>query len=192
MCIYLSFWYEDGNVLLLAWRQGEVLNALEDELVPYSSKVGRLIELDLVGDTTSTQLLVLSVLEVPPSLRLLHKLTDDGALAIGARIVVNGSPDLQVLVRISFLILGVPLPGDNVSSQRGEAELEDVGRRQYRDNVSNRSINDGYLLRRGPCKETTIGRVDTTPEVSLGFLEAWKRLVYRSSVKNSNTLGSAV
>lgn len=103
--IYLSLGNKDGDILLLARRQSKVLDALDSQLVPDSAEVGGLVKLNLVGDATRAQLLVLGVLQVPSRLVLLHKLTNNGALAASTRIVVNRLPDLQVLGCVAIFVL---------------------------------------------------------------------------------------
>jgi hypothetical protein len=60
--------------MVLAGRHSKVGYPLYAKLVPNSSEIVGLIELDLVGDSACAKLLVGSVLQVPSSLVLLYKL----------------------------------------------------------------------------------------------------------------------
>lgn len=127
--------------MVLAGRQSKVSHALDVQLVPGVAQVPRLKELHLVGDGACAEILVGRVLQVPASLRLLHKLANDCTLsALG--LIRHSRPDLQVLLGIAFLVLGRQLPCEDVGAQRGEAELEDVEGGDGRDQVAGRGVDD--------------------------------------------------
>lgn len=102
--------------MVLARRDSKISNALEPELVPDSAQILALVELDLVGDATSTEALVAGVLQVPAGLVLLHKLANNTPLSLGAGAVVDRPPHLQVLGSVAGLVLCRALPGDDVGA----------------------------------------------------------------------------
>lgn len=99
--------------MVIAWGNGKIGNTLSTQLIPNGAQVTALVELDLVGNNTGTVSLVESVLQVPARLILLHKSAHDLLLAAG-RHVLDSVPDLKVLHGIALLVLGWPLPGDDV------------------------------------------------------------------------------
>lgn len=118
----LALRHEDSNVGIATLGQSKVLDTLDAQLVVDGTQVGRLVEVHLVGDGASTELLIESVLQVPASLVLLHELANN----LAGGLVVNGTPDLEVLDGITVLVLGGSLPGDDVSAEGRVAQLEDV------------------------------------------------------------------
>jgi hypothetical protein len=186
----LAFGDEHGHTGVVAGRQSEVRNALDTELVPYGSEVIALVELNLVGDGASAELLVVRVLQVPASLVLLDKLANN--LTFSLSNLINGAPHLQVLDRIAILVLGRPLPGDDVCAGGREAELVDVIGRQGGDDVAVGSIDNGDVLNGSPSEEAAVRRVFATSEVAFGALESRLVLVDRRGVEDANVLGSAV
>ena len=186
----LAFGNEHGHAGVVAGRQSEVRDALDTELVPHGSEVVALVELDLVGDGASAELLVVRVLQVPTSLVLLDKLANN--LTFSLSNLIDGAPHLQVLDRIAILVLGRPLPGDNVCAGRRETELVDVVGRQGGDDVAVGGIDNGHVLNGSPSEEAAVRRVFATSEVAFGALEARLVLVDRRSVEDANVLGSAV
>jgi hypothetical protein len=54
----------------------------------------------------------------------------------------RGPPDLQILDSIAFLVFCVALPCDDVRSEGGEAEFEDVGRGERSDDMAERGVDD--------------------------------------------------
>lgn len=167
------------------------MNTFNTKLVPDGAEIGRLVELNLVGDTACAQGLVLRVLQVPASLGLLDELANDGAVACLAR-VVNGPPDLQVLDRIAVFVLGRALPGDDVSAQGRKAQLENIGGWEGGDDMTEGSVNDGDLVGRGPGEEVAVGRVYAAAEVALGSFEAWKGFVDGVGIQKADAFGGAV
>lgn len=128
--------------MVLARRDSEVADALNPKLVPDSAQVAALIELNLIGDAAGTEALVARVLQVPASLVLLHKLTNNTPLSLSSGAVVDSPPDLQVLDSISILVLRRTLPGDDVSAQGRKAEFEDVLCGQRGSDVSGRGVDN--------------------------------------------------
>lgn len=102
--------------MVLARRNGKISDTLDSELVPDSAQVVALVELHLVGDAAAAEALVTGVLKVPAGLILLHKLANNTPLSLGSGVVIDRPPDLQVLGSIAGLVLGRPLPGDNVGA----------------------------------------------------------------------------
>lgn len=103
--------------MVLAGRQGKVSHTVDAQLVPWVAEVLGLEELDLVGDGACAESLVRGILQIPASLRLLHKLADHcsfSSLFFGG----HSRPDLKVLLGIAVLILGWQLPCDDVGAQR--------------------------------------------------------------------------
>ena len=90
--------------MVLAGRQSEVGHAFNMKLVPWIAQIVRLEELNLIGDTAGAELLVRRVLQVPAGLRLLHVFADNCALGAFS-LIRQGLPDLQVLLRITILVL---------------------------------------------------------------------------------------
>ncbi|KAG9912408.1 eukaryotic translation initiation factor 2A, partial [Aureobasidium melanogenum] len=88
----LALWHKDGNIGIAA-------------------QIRRLVEVHLVGDSTGTEFLVQSVLQVPASLVLLYELAND----LAAGVVVEGAPDLEVLDSVAVFVLGRPLPGNDTT-----------------------------------------------------------------------------
>jgi hypothetical protein len=146
--------------------------------------------LDLVGHRASAVLLIVGVLQVPAGLGLLNKFADNLPFSVCG--LVDGAPHLQVLGRVSVLILGRPLPCDNVCASRRKSELVNVVGGQGGDDVSGGCVHHGHVLDRGEGKEAAIRGVLAAPEVALGALESRKILVYRRSIEDTNVLGSAV
>jgi hypothetical protein len=104
--------------MVLARRYREISHALHPKLVPDRFQVTAFVELNFVGDDAGAKALVERVLQVPACLIPLNELADNLSLALSASIVVEGSPDLQVLRGIALLVLCRPLPGDDVGTQR--------------------------------------------------------------------------
>ena len=150
MSANLPLWNENRDRLILPRRQRKIRHALDPKLIPHGAQVPAFIELDLVGDNARTELLVGRVLQVPAGLRLLDKASNHilpvasiAVTAIVARAVLRDPPYLQVPHRIAVVILGWSLPGDDVSAERGESQLENVLRRQGIDNMADGRIDDG-------------------------------------------------
>jgi len=146
------------------------------------------IELNLVGDDTSTQPFVLRILQVPARLRLLdeashHCVLVDLTTALG---VLHNTPHLEVLDSVAILILGRTLPGYNVRPERRETQLVDVVGRKGGDNVAHGWIDNGdpermlvyqrpsyqYVpvnapLRRRPRKVSATWGISTAAEIPL-------------------------
>lgn len=134
----LALGHKDGNVGVATLGQSKVLDTLDTQLVVDGSQVGRLVEVHLVGDGTSTELLVKSVLQVPAGLVFLHELANN--LASG--LVVDGTPDLEVLDSVTVLVLGGSLPCDDKGAEGREAQLEDVLGGQSGDCVALSRVDD--------------------------------------------------
>lgn len=132
--------------MVLARRDGEVNDTLNPKLIPDSAQVGALVELHLVGDAAGAEALVAGVLQVPAGLVLLHKLANNAPLSLGASIVIDRPPDLQVLGGIAGLVLCRTLPGDDVSAQRRKTKLEDVLGGQHGGNISSGSVNNSHPI----------------------------------------------
>lgn len=128
--------------MVLARRQREVGESVDVKFVPDSPQIFRFIELHLIRDHSSAELLVGGVLQIPPSLVLLHELADKRPLLITRALRFDSAPDLQIFGRIAVVILCRTLPGDDVRSQRRKAELEHVGCWERRDDVTDGGVND--------------------------------------------------
>lgn len=105
-----------------------------------------MVELNLVGDDTSAQPLVVCILQVPARLRLLdeashHRVLVD--LTITALEVHHNTPHLEVLDSVAVLILGRTLPCYNVRPERREAQLVHILGRKGSDDVAHGRINNG-------------------------------------------------
>lgn len=113
--------------MIFPWRNGKVGDAFDADFIPHGRQIMTLIDLNLICDRSSAEGFIISVLQIPPGLRLLHiareRLLFD---AFGSRLVVEDQPNLQVLDRVTILILGRSLPCNDVGSQGGESELKDV------------------------------------------------------------------
>ena len=188
MPTHLSLGDEDRNsVVLGARRKGVIGNAFLAQLVPDRDKIMALMELNLVGDKSSTILLVSCVLEVPVALLLL----DEAAhwlLVLSRDAILGGTPDLQILNSVSILVLGGPLPGDEVGATRREANLEDVENRQVQDLLARCGIDDGDSVGGSVPIEATAGGVFVAPSVSFRLGEPSERLVGGSSIEERNAL----
>lgn len=121
--------------MVLARGECKISHTLNPKLIPNTGKVSTLIKLDLVGNDTRTVAFIVGVLQIPASLRLLNKLSDDRAL-FTVFALLNHSPDLQVFRRISVLVLGRPLPCYHEGSKWGEPQLKDVLSRKSRYGVA--------------------------------------------------------
>lgn len=174
-----------------AGSQGKVGDALDSQLVPDGTEIVTFVELDFVGDLTGTELLVGCVLKVPASLRLLDVLAQ-GQLVGSGNAIFDSTPDLQVLGRISVLVLGRSLPGDEEGAERGEAELEDIEDGEGKNLLAGGSVDNGNNFGARPGKVTATGRVCTTPEVPFRIGEPRERLVRRRSIEQADALLGAV
>lgn len=117
----LSFALRDkhSDRQVLARRSdGKIGDTFSAQLLPDGAHVVRLVELDLVGNTPGTVFFICSVLQVPSSRVLLHVSSNWHAFAIFANVFIYGLPNLEVLGRISVLVLGRSLPGYDVGSER--------------------------------------------------------------------------
>jgi hypothetical protein len=181
---------EDCNAGIFAGRQCEIRNTLNTKLVPNVSEIVALVELDLVGHRASAVLLIVGVLQVPAGLGLLDEFADNLPLSVCG--LINGAPHLQVLGRVSVLVLGRSLPCDDVCASRRETKLINVVGGQSGDDVASGCVDHSHVLNRGEGKEAAIRRVFAASEVALGALESREVLVYRRSIEDTNVLGSAV
>lgn len=59
----------------------------------------------------------------------------------------HSPPNLQILHSVAFFVFCGALPGDDVCSQRREAELEDIGCRKRGNDLASRGVDD-----RNPAK----------------------------------------
>lgn len=178
-------------MVLHARSKGEIGSPFNSELVPHLDEIMALIELDLVGDKTSTVLLVGSVLQIPTILVLLDKAAQ-GLLVLGSNTILNGAPDLQVLGSIAILVLGRALPSDEEGTAGGEANFIDARDRKGEDELTARGIDDADGLGGCPAEETATGRVSTAPEVALGLGEPSEGLVDGRGVKDTDGLLGSV
>lgn len=76
---------------------------------------------------------------------------------------LNGAPDLQVLASIAVLVLAGSLPGDHVSTERGEAHLENVVGWDSRDNVAGGRVDNGHPATKEIRLDMKRHRVDLSP-----------------------------
>lgn len=171
--------------------EGEVSGTFDAELVPHGDQIMSLVKLNLVGNKASAVLLVGSVLQVPAALLLLNKLAN-GQLVGGGNAVLDGAPNLQVLGGISGFIFAGALPGDEESTERGEAKLVDVEDGQAEDLGSSGGVNDRDSVGGSPAKVAAAGRVFTATKVTLRLCESRYSLVDRGGVKDTNCLQGAV
>lgn len=140
---YLALGHKDGDGMVLATgSEGKGGSTLYAKLVPDRDEVMGFIELDLVGDETSTVLLIGSVLEVPTTLLLLDKAAN-GLLLSGSDAVFDSSPNLEVLGSVTGLILARSLPGDDERAVGRESQFVDVQNGKCKDVGSGRGIDDG-------------------------------------------------
>lgn len=188
---YLALWDEDGNVLVLAGREGKVGDALNAQLVPHGTEVVAVVELDLVGDDARAEALILRVLQVPAISRLLDELANGLLLSIIGELL-DGAPDLEVLGSIAILILGGALPGAQVGTVGGEAEIVDGRDGQRSQDVADGRVDDDDALVSGVGKVAAASRVDTAPEVPFGLGESRKSFVDRVGIKDADGLLGSV
>jgi hypothetical protein len=130
---YFAFRNKNGNGVVLAARsKSKVGSTLDSKLVPDLDEIVALVELDFVGDETSTVLLIGCVLEVPALLLLLNKAAQR-LLVLSSDTILYNTPDLEVLGSISVLVLGGAFPGDDESTSGRETEFVDVEDREGQD-----------------------------------------------------------
>lgn len=141
---YLALWHKNRNRRVLTRRERKITHALDPQLIPHLGQVIALEELDLVGDDASAEALVGRVLEVPAGLRLLDPAPHDSmGLGGGVGRLLHDLPDLEVLGGVAIGVLGRTLPGDEVGSEGGEAQLEDILGGDGRDDVTDGGVDDG-------------------------------------------------
>ncbi len=96
-----------------------------------------LVDLHLVRNHSGAELLVKGVLQVPACLGFLHESTDSLFLhPFCGSFLINDEPDFEILDGIAVFVLGRSLPGDDVSAEGIEAQLEHVVGRESRDNLA--------------------------------------------------------
>ena len=119
---YLALWYEDGDRMILARRDSKVCNALDPQLIPDLGQIVALVDLDFVGDDSSTEFLVKGILQIPACLGLLYESANGLFLnALGRSLLIDDQPDLEILDGVTVVVLGRSLPGDDVGSEGREA-----------------------------------------------------------------------
>lgn len=112
-------------MVLAARSKSKVGSTLDSKLVPDLDEIVAFVELNFVGDETSTVLLISCVLEVPALLLLLNKAAQR-LLVLSSDTVLYNTPDLEVLGSISVLVLGRAFPGDDESTAGRETEFVDI------------------------------------------------------------------
>lgn len=190
-CTNLSLGDKDCDVVTLAGRNGKVSNTFDSKLVPDGAKIVAVVELHLVGDNASAELLVRGVLQIPACLGLLNK--PPYGLFLGPfGDIFHGSPDLQVLGCIASFVFRRTLPGAQEGSVGRKGDIVDV-RNGYRgQNMTNGCIDDADTFARHPGQISTAGRVDTAPQISFGINESRERLVDRLGVGDTDSLLGSV
>lgn len=126
--------------MVLSRRKRKFRHPFHVQFIPNRRQVLTLEELHLVGDHTSAQLLISSVLQIPARLRLLDETPHNRMLISTA----DHAPDLQVLHGVSVRIFRRTLPGDQVGSERRESQFEDVIGGNSRNDVPDGGVNDGH------------------------------------------------
>lgn len=119
-------------------RDREIRHTLHAQLIPNGRQVVALVELNLIGDDTGAVLFVGRVLQVPASLRLLDEAAHNRML-----VSIDHAPNLEILDSVTLFILGRTLPGDQVSTEWRETQLEDILGRKGSDDMSDGGVNDG-------------------------------------------------
>jgi len=94
MFFYLSFGHEDGNRMPLARRNLKISHSLDPESVPRSTEVVASIELHLICHNPRAELLVGSILQVPPSLVLLNIFPHHIPFAVVIGLMIQRAPYL--------------------------------------------------------------------------------------------------
>jgi len=102
--------------MVFAGRHRESRHSLNAQLVPDRLQVAGLVELHLVGNGAGAEVLVGCVLQVPAGLVLLHEFADHGPLVTALALLGHNPPHLEILCRISILVFGGALPGNDVSA----------------------------------------------------------------------------
>lgn len=112
--------------MLVTRRDCKISYSFHPEFVPNRAQVSTLVELHLIGHNSSAELLVGGILQVPPGLVLLHKLANRISLTLVASAFIQRFPNLEVLGRITVLVLRGSLPSNQECTVRRESELKDV------------------------------------------------------------------
>lgn len=141
---HLSLRNKDSNRLVPSRRERKVQHPLHAQLIPDSRQVLALEELDLVGDDARAQFLIRRVLQVPAGLRLLDEPAHNRMFI---SIAFDHAPDLEILHGVAVGVFRRTLPGDQVGSERREAQFENIIGRDGRNNVPSGGINDCHTIK---------------------------------------------
>jgi hypothetical protein len=170
--------------MILPWRHGEVRHTLDSQLVPHLGQIMALVDLHLIRDDACAELLVKGILQVPAGLGLLDKLANGISFnALGASLLIDHEPYLEVLAGIAVFIFRRALPGDDIGTERRETDFVDVLSDEGREWYASVCIDDSdsasmsvyiscggsvvVLLGGGPCEVSATWRVSAAAKIAL-------------------------